>query len=654
MRRTPFRHLLAAVALLCLAVGLPAQITQQQLDLTRGAGTFPNFNIYKPREIGPADLSDSLRLEQMIRDGKIYLSLSDALAIALENNLDIAVARYGPLEADTDILRARSGQNLSGVQTQISTLSTQASAQGGGGGGGGQGAPGQATGIFSGAGDAAQAASGGDTGSASSFFGTQVTALDPVVSTSMFWTRQSNPQISNFVTGTNTLIQDFGSYQFNFSKGFTTGTTLNLGFTNFNQSTNNLRNNLNPTISSEMNLSIRQRLTQGFGRAINERQIRVANNNREVQDLQFKEQVITTVSRIQNLYWDLVSFLQEAEARRSDLALSEQLVRDNDRKVELGLLARIEVTRAKAEAVNFRRQLIQAENTVKQQQDIIKNALTKHGPASVTLANVEIVPTDQMVIPEVEPIQPLQDLISMALQSRPTLAQQRINLTNSDINLKGIRNAMLPSVDVTAFATNNGLAGSLNPDLIGSPDVPPPDPFFVGGFGSAVGQIFRRNFPDYGVSLQLNIPLKNRQAQADMTRELLRRRKADIQLRQTENAMKLDVTRALTNLQQARDTYEAAVEGRRLQEEMLESERKRFDLGSSTIFQIVQSQRDLATARTAEINAMRTYTNARVELDRITGQTLAKNNVSVEEAYVGRVSKQPDPPPPALLQESNQ
>ena len=651
MLRKSLRTLTFSGALLCFSAGLAGQTTQQSFDLTRGAGSFPNFNIYKPREIGPANLSDTQRLEQMLRDGKLYLSLSDALAIALENNLDIAVSRYGPLEADTDILRARAGQNLSGVQTQISTLSTQSSAQGGGGGQ--QGAPGQATGIFTGAGDAAQAASGsGDTGAASSFFGTQVTALDPVVTTSMFWTRQSNPQISNFVTGTNTLIQDFGSYQFNFSKGFTTGTTLNLGFTNFNQSNNNLRNNLNPTISSELNLSIRQRLTQGFGRAINERQIRVANNNREVQDLQFKEQVITTVSRIQNLYWDLVSFLQEAEARRSDLALSEKLVRDNEKKVELGLLARIEVTRAKGEAVNFRRQLIQAENTVKQQQDILKNALTKNGPTGATLALVEIVPTDGVEIPEVEPIQPLQDLISMALQSRPTLAQQRINLTNSDINLKGIRNAMLPSVDVVGFATNNGLAGSLNPDLIGSPDVPPPDSYFVGGFGNAVGQIFRRNFPDYGVSLQLNIPLKNRQAQADMTRELLRRRKQDIQLRQAENGIELEVTRALTNLQQARETLEAAVEGRKLQEEMLDSERKRFDLGSSTIFQIVQSQRDLATARTAEINALRSYAGARVELDRVTGQTLTKNNVSVEEAYAGRVSKKPDPPPPSLVREN--
>ena len=246
--------------LVCRGRALPfgrtsGQITQQSFDLTRSAGSFPNFNIYRPREIGPANLSDTPRLDQMIRDGKLYLSLSDALAIALENNLDIAVSRYGPLEADTDILRARAGQNLSGVQTQISTLSTQSSAQGGGGGGQ-QGAPGQATGVFSGAGDAAQAASGGgDTGSASSFFGTQVTALDPVVTSSMFWTRQSNPQISNFVTGTNTLIQDFGSYQFNVSKGFTTGTTVNLGFTNFNQSNNNLRNNLNPTISSELNLS---------------------------------------------------------------------------------------------------------------------------------------------------------------------------------------------------------------------------------------------------------------------------------------------------------------------------------------------------------------------------------------------------------------
>jgi outer membrane protein TolC len=640
------------IVMLGVALCLPAGLAAQGLvpfDLTRGAGSFPRFSIYKPREIGPADLADSPRVDQMIRDGKLYLSLSDALAIALENNLDIAVSRYAPLEADTDILRARAGQNLSGVQTQISTLSTQSSAQGGGGQ---QGPSGQATGIFSGAGDAAQSASGGDTGSASSFFGTQVTALDPVVTSSMFWSRQSNPQISNFVSGTNTLIQDFGSYRFDFSKGFTTGTTLSAGFTNFNQSNNNLRNNLNPTISSELTLSLRQRLTQGFGRAINERQIRVANNNREVQDLQFKEQVITTVSRIQNLYWDLVSFLQEAEARRSDLALAEQLVADNEKKVDLGLLARVEVTRAKAEAVNFRRQLIQAENTVNQQQDILKNALTKNGPTGATLALVEIVPADRIVVPETEPVQPLQDLISMALQSRPSLAQQRINLNNSDLNLKGIRNAMLPSVDINAFATNNGLAGTLNEDVVTLPDVPLPDAYFVGGFGNAIGQIFRRNFPDYGVSLQLNIPLKNRQAQADMTRETLRRRKQDIQLRQAENNMKLEVKRALTNLQQARQTLEVAVEGRTLQEEMLDSERKRFDLGSSTIFQIVQSQRDLATARTAEINALRSYANARVEMDRVTGQTLAKNNVSVEEAYAGRVSKEPDAPPPALVREN--
>ena len=554
-----------------------------------------------------ADLSDSTRLDHLIRDGKLYLSLADALALALENNLDIAVARYSPLEAQADLLRAKAGANLSGVQTQISTLSTGQSV--GGGGGFITGPQGQATGITQGASQAAQTAAGG-AGNAASFFGTQTINLDPQITGNLTTARSSNPQISSFVIGQNTLISDNGFANIGYQQGFMSGTTVNLGFTTFRQSNNNIRNSFNPTLTADLNGSITQRLTQGFGTAVNSRNIRIARNNQEIEDLNFEEQVISTVGGVQQLYWDLVALRDQAAARRLDVELAEKLVTDTGKQAELGLQAQIEVTRSRAEATTFRQQLVQAETLVKEQQEILKNAITKHGPTSATLAGVEVVPTDRFVIPSDAFVEPLQDLIEAALRSRPALSRSRINLENSEINLRGIKNALKPAVDLTAFATNNGLAGTLNPDVVILPDTPQPDQFFVGGFGTVLGQLFRRNFPDYGLQLRLSVPLKNRQAQADMSRELLRRRRSDIQLRQQENAIKLEVSRALATLQQEHENYLIASEARELREQMVEAERKRFALGSSTIFQIIQAQRDLSTSRTNEINAASSYTNA--------------------------------------------
>ncbi len=639
---------LAAVLAALLAVGpLPAQKVQD-LDFSLSQGSFWDLGIYKARPVPEADLADSTRLDRLIRDGKLYLSLADALALALENNLDIAVARYSPLEAQADLLRAKAGANLSGVQTQISTLSTGQSV-GGGGGGGGQGPGGQATGITQSASQAAQTAAGG-TGNAASFFGTQTINLDPTISSTVGVNRTSNPQISSFVGGQNTLINDFGFTNVGYQQGFVSGTTFNLSLTTFRQANNNTRNSFNPTLTGDVTASITQRLTQGFGRSINTRNIRIARNNQEIEDLNFEEQVISTVGGVQQLYWDLVSLRDQAEARRQDLELAEKLVTDTAKQAELGLQAQIEVTRSRAEATTNRQQLVQAETLVKEQQEILKNALTKHGPTSATLAGVEVVPTDRFAI-SAEPIdQPLEALIQAALRSRPALSRTRIGLENSDINLRGIKNALKPSLDVVATATNNGLAGTLNPDVINLPGAPDPDQFFIGGLSTVFGQLFRRNFPDYGVRLSLNLPLKNRQAQADMSRELLRRRQQDIQLRQQENAIKLEVSRAVATLEQERQNYHIALEARELREQMAEAERKRFALGSSTIFQIIQAQRDLSTARTAEVNAASAYTRAKINLERVTGRTLRSNNISIAEAYSGEVSKAPDPIPPALLE----
>ncbi|MEZ5394002.1 MAG: TolC family protein [Bryobacterales bacterium] len=413
-------RLLAALLAAVLAAGpLPAQQVQD-IDYSLSNGSFWNFGIYRPRGVPEADLADSTRLDSLIRGGKLYLSLADALALALENNLDIAVARYSPLEAQADLLRAKAGANLSGVQTQISTLSTGQSV--GGGGGATQGPSGQATGITQSASQAAQTASGG-TGNAASFFGTQTISLDPRITATVGLNRTSNPQISSFVIGQNTLISDFGFTNVGYQQGFISGTTVNLSLTTFRQSNNNTRNSFNPTLTGDITASITQRLTQGFGRAINTRNIRIARNNQEIEDLNFEEQVISTVGGVQQLYWDLVALRDQAEARRQDVALAEKLVSDTAKQAELGLQAQIEVVRSKAEATANRQQLVQAETLVKEQQEILKNAITKHGPTSATLSGVEIIPTDRIVVPEQTPVEPVQDLIEAALRSRPALSR---------------------------------------------------------------------------------------------------------------------------------------------------------------------------------------------------------------------------------------
>jgi outer membrane protein TolC len=247
----------------------------------------------------------------------------------------------------------------------------------------------------------------------------------------------------------------------------------------------------------------------------------------------------------------------------------------------------------------------------------------------------------------VEPIEPVQDLISMALQSRPELAQSRIRLTNADISIKAVRQAMLPQVDFVAYMTNNALAGSLNPNVLPIPGQPVavPSEFFLGGVGTTLSQIFARNFPDYSVGVNLTIPIRNRAAQADMVAAELQHRQQEIRMQQAENSVRVDVRNSLIALQQARARVDSAIKSRVLQEQTLDAEQKKYALGASTIFLVIQAQRDLALARSVEVAAMNNYTKARVELDRATGQTLAKNNISLDEAYEGTVKRPPDPIP---------
>jgi len=641
------KTLRTCVAVLCsLMMVLPPVAAQQ--TTTYSPGSEPRGFVeritqpYKPKEIAPINLANSHRLESLLRAGKLYLSLQDAIALAIENNLDVELQRYGPQISQAGLLRAQAGGLLRGVPPTVQQGPASAQAQviggatggagGGGGGGGGRGAPG----------------GGGDTGGTIiTTTGTAFQNLDPVFVSTFNIGHRTRPQSNTITTGKTALTFDSASHSYGLSKSWLTGTTVSFGWNNSAFTSNNPLSDINPSRSADMQLQFTQRILQGFGVAVNNRNIRVAKNNIRVSELQFRLQLITTVSAITNLYWDLVTFGEDLKVKQQALALAEKLYEDNKKQVEIGTLAPIEIVSAEAQVARRQQELTNSETVLLQQETILKNALSRTGVASPALADARIIPTDRIRVDPTEKVRPIQDLYDTAMAKRPDVAQTRINIENAKIGLQGTRSQLLPSLDLQATVQNNALAGNVNRVPLRGVVIPRSvDPFFVGGFGSTLEQLFRRNFPDYAIGFQLNIPLRNRSAQADMILDQLSIRQAELNEQKLLNQLRVDIQNAVVALTQARARYEAAVKERILQEQTLDAEQKKYALGASTVFFVIQYQRDLAQAQSNEVAALSSYAKSQTDLYRVTGETLEVNNVEVEEAMSGRVSRPPATLPP--------
>ena len=356
----------------------------------------------------------------------------------------------------------------------------------------------------------------------------------------------------------------------------------------------------------------------------------------KVSDLQLKRQVITTVSAVLNLYWDLVSFNDDLRIREQAVATAQKLLEDNEHQVELGTLPKIEVTRAQAEVSSTKENLLIAQTNVSQQEIVLKNAVSRNGVASPELDEVHVIPLDQIVVPEKEDLKPTPELIEQALKTRTELEQARITLESYKINLAGTKNGLLATLSAFAEFTNNGLSG--DPNALNLSQIPAP--FAVGGYGNLLGQIFQRHFPNYSAGFSLNIPFRNRQPQADYVADQLTVRQSELQLQKAVNQVRVDVKNAVIGLQQARARYETAVATRTLAQQTLEAEQNRFRFGESSIALVVQAQRDLANNQEAEIQAMANYTHAKIAFDDAVGQSLEANNISMEEAASGHVARE--------------
>jgi outer membrane protein TolC len=615
------------------STGSGINLDQPQVPVAPGTGFVSSLTRhYRQPTIAPINLQNSSRLESLIRAGIIYLSLEDAIALALENNLDIELSRYGPQIAQADYLRAKAGGLLRGVPTAVRQAPNSALniAAGGGTERGQAGGTGGAGTTDSGAG-----------GTVITQTGVSIPNLDPVLFTAAQFGHSSRPQSNTITTGTTALIFDSNAWQTGYQQSFTSGTTISAGWNNSWVSSNNPRSDINPSYNSNINVQISQRLLQGFGFAVNNRNIRVAKNNLAVSDLTFKLQVMTTVAGVVNLYWDLVSFNEDVRVKKKALEVAEKFYSDNKKQVEIGTLAPIEIVRAEARVAQAQQDLTNSETALLQQETIIKNALSRTGTASPSVAEARIIPTDRLTVPTTDDPGKLNELIEISLKNRPDLEQTRINIENTKIGISGSRSQLLPSLDVQATFQNNGLSGSLNtvPTPPGQvPIIRNPDPYFLGGYGNALAQIFRRNFPDYSVGFQLNIPIRNRTAQADFIRDQLQLRQQEINAQRQVNEVRVNVQNALTALIQAKARYQAAVKERVLQEQTLDAENKKYALGASTAFQVVQTQRDLAQAQASEVSALAGYNRARVQLDLQTAQILSKYRVEMAEAKAAKSS----------------
>lgn len=589
---------------------------------------------YQQRIIPPVNLGNSSRLDSLIRAGNLYLTAQDVIALALENNIDIEVQRYGPLLAREVLRRAEAGGLLRNVGQSVVSGPTSVSLTGVSVNSGG--APVGSNGVNAGGGVLTQ-------------LGPTISSFDPTISGFTNFQHSTSPQSNTLLTGTTALIQDNRSFQAQYSQNWVFGLSAQLTFQSAHTKVNSQFFSLNPYTNGSLDLTLTQNLLNGFGAAVNGRNIRVQKNNLKVTDLQFKQQVITTVSAALNLYWDLVSFDQDLRARQQEVATAEQLFRNNQQQVNIGTLAEIEVTRAQAQLYAARQDLLIAQTNLLQQETVLKNALSRTGVATSELADVHVVPLDKIEIPAKDEFGPMDQLLAQALKNRVEIAEADINLDSNRLNLVGIKNSLKPTLQAFAELTNNGLTGQLTPTGASQPGMPAA--YLAGGYGNLLGEIFRRNYPSYSAGISLNIVLRNRAAQSDYVTSVIEMRQSELNKQKQINQVRVDVQNAVIGMQQARARYDAAVQGRILSQQTLDADQKKFELGAGTPYQVVQDQRDLATAQSSEEQAMANYSHARIALEQALGTTLEVHNISMEEAASGRVRAAPTTPPATPAQQ---
>jgi outer membrane protein TolC len=640
-----------------LAAPQPAQPQPVHLkDYSIPRSAFPNLlQPYMPQELAEPNLGNSPRIDSLMHDGKIYLSIDDAIALALENNLDLDIARYNLNIAEADLLRAKSGASILGVNTGI----VQNTPGGGVGGLGGT--------VGSGTGGTTVAAGGAGTGtnglvSSTLGIGSPITSFDPALTGMVQLDKNNSESVSVFspvpVVAQNTYTSNFG-----YTQGFDWGGTLTGAFNNTHLTTNNPTSLLTPQLGSSFQLRFTQNLLQGFGFLPNTRFIRIARNNREISDVAFRLQIITTVDQVENMYWDLVYAYENVRVQRESLTYAQKALEDSKRQAQVGTVPPIQVVSAQSTVATDQQNLIVAQNNLQLQQLLMKNALSR-SIEDPMLAEADVIPTSIMQVPQEEPVTPIQDLIDDALRHRAELVESRIDLQSRDINTKAVRNSMLPTLQAFAYYGGSGVGGNVNPAVPNcsatsgtfcfNPAKAPP-PFQTTntvGYGGTLNQLVNSTAPDKGVGLALNIPLRNRLAQSNQVRATLEYRQAQVRQHQLENQVRIEVRNAQFDVHQNRAAVQAAQSAVDLARQTLDADQQKLKVGLTTQTAILQDAATLTTGESNLVSAKAAYEKSRIELDRATGLLLDHAGIDIADATRGQVTHLPSVPYVAPRQET--
>jgi outer membrane protein TolC len=615
----------AACALLACVVAGSAGAQNSAVRIDPAQGKFLWLTApYRQRPVPAVNLANTSRLESLMRAGNLYVSAADVVALALENNIDIEVQRYGPLLAREVMRRAEGGGLLRNPGQGVASGPVSVSLAG----------------VTVNTNGAPASSTSGVSSSVLTQLGPGIASFDPTFSVYANFQHVTVPQSNTVITGTTALVEGIKTFQASYTQNFTWGMNAVLSYGSTSTSVNSASFSLNPYTNGQLDLQVTQNLLNGFGTAVNTRNIRVQKNNLKVTDLQFKQQVITTVTAALNLYWDLVAFNQDLHARQEEVSTAQQLLDNNQKQVDIGTVAEIEVTRARSQLYAAKQDLLISQTNLLQQETILKNVLSRQGIATSNLAEVHIVPLDQIAIPEKDEARPVDQLLAEALKNRVEVESARINIDSKKTNLAGVRSSLRPTLQAFAELTNNGLTGQITSTGLAQGGIP----YLTGGYDNLLAQIFRRNYPNYSAGISLNIPLRNRAAQSDYATSEIEIRQDELSLQKQINQVRVDVQNAMIGLQQARARYEASVQGRILSQQTFDGDKKKLDLGATTSYQVVQDQRDLSTAQSSEAESLANYTHAQIALDQALGRTLEVNHISLEEAMMGRVKAAPSVP----------
>ena len=643
--KTPFRRPLLASILAAVLAGSPVATTLAQEpasppvphtvaqgavpislgvtkhDYTHAPKAFPNLLApYTSQNVAPGVLTNSPRLEQLIHDGKLSLSLQDAIALALENSMDIVVQRYNPWMADVSLLKTRAGGYSYGTPGSISV---------------------------------------GSTANLPSLL------YDPIISQTVQIADATTPINNPFISGIGTttsgvfgLVSHSATYNTQYQQSFTTGTSFTVAWDN-TRSSSNADNFFNPYVQSSLAYTISQPLLAGAGRFVNRRNIIIAENNRKIADLVFTQQAITTTTNTTTAYWELAYAREYVNVTRQAVTVAEKLYSDNKKQLDIGTMAPLDVTRAESELATDQQNLIVAQTTQLQDELVLKNYISKD-PLASNLLSVEIIPTDKPDSPASITTSSFDDAVKEAFAKRPDLQEQYFNLKNADVDVRATKNALLPTATLSAYYASAGLAG--NSFTTGAPSVIAGQPIVDGsgvavpgyfipetvapvtgvakdGLSTAQSQIFHNDFPTYAAQLTLTLPLRNRAAQADNIHAQLVKRQMEAQTQQIKNNALLDVRNTTIAVEQGRAQVQAASKARELQQQTFDAERKKYELGASTVYNVILTQRDLITAQGTELRALANLAEAKANYERALGRTLEVNSVTIAGAQKGVIER---------------